>query len=267
MFYGKLVAGALGFLLMGPVGLAGGLLAGHFFDRGIQRSLHLADPTYQAQLRQVFFETCFQLLGRLAKADGRVHEAEIEHTEEVMRHLEVSPEQRQEAIALFRKGADPSLDIDAVLANFNDVCQQQRPVQHTLLVFLISLALADHVLDQAEIETLEYIAPRLGVNVGELRHLVRMMQAQQSFQQGSQREGAPRAQVTVDEMTEAYLALGVDPDCSDRDLKRAYRKRMSENHPDKLIARGVPEQMIKLATERSQEIQAAYDLLKNSRKK
>ena len=54
-------------------------------------------------------------------------------------------------------------------------------------------------------------------------------------------------------------------DVGDKELKRAYRKLMSENHPDKLIAQGVPEDMIKLATERSQEIQAAYEMIKKSR--
>jgi DnaJ like chaperone protein len=66
-------------------------------------------------------------------------------------------------------------------------------------------------------------------------------------------------------LEDAYDALGVTPEVGDKDLKRAYRKLMSENHPDKLIAQGVPEDMVKLATERSQEIQAAYEMVRKAR--
>ena len=65
----------------------------------------------------------------------------------------------------------------------------------------------------------------------------------------------------------AYEALGITEQTSDKDAKRAYRKLMSEYHPDKLMGQGVPDDMIKVATERSQEVQAAYDLIKKSRKK
>ncbi len=58
----------------------------------------------------------------------------------------------------------------------------------------------------------------------------------------------------------------MSPDCDDRSLKQAYRRLMSEYHPDKLIAQGVPESMIKLATEKAQEIQAAYETLRKARK-
>lgn len=55
------------------------------------------------------------------------------------------------------------------------------------------------------------------------------------------------------------------PDIDDRELKKAYRRLMSENHPDKLSANGVPKEMVELATERSQNITTAYDLIKQSR--
>jgi DnaJ like chaperone protein len=64
----------------------------------------------------------------------------------------------------------------------------------------------------------------------------------------------------------AYKALGVQATSTDAQVKRAYRKLISENHPDKLIGQGMPEDMVKLATERTQEIQTAYDCIVNSRK-
>ena len=67
------------------------------------------------------------------------------------------------------------------------------------------------------------------------------------------------------EFKDYYDTMGVARDATQDEIKRAYRKLMSENHPDKLIAQGVPEAMVKLATERSQEIQAAYEMIKKSR--
>jgi DnaJ like chaperone protein len=90
--------------------------------------------------------------------------------------------------------------------------------------------------------------------------MLRMAQAQGHFHGSSGYGAQPGAS-----LKDAYEALGIASDVDDKALKRAYRKLMSENHPDKLIAKGVPEDMIKLATERSQEIQAAYEMIKKSR--
>jgi len=56
--------------------------------------------------------------------------------------------------------------------------------------------------------------------------------------------------------------LGVTPQDSKADIKKAYRRLMSQHHPDKLVSKGLPEEMIKVATEKSQKIRDAYDLLK-----
>ena len=78
---GKLLAGAIGFLAFGPVGLLFGLVLGHAFDRGLWRALQLSGPDAVHLMRAQFFETTFTLLGYVAKSDGRVSEAEIAQTE------------------------------------------------------------------------------------------------------------------------------------------------------------------------------------------
>jgi DnaJ like chaperone protein len=122
------------------------------------------------------------------------------------------------------------------------------------------MALADHQLEASERAVLERLASLLGYSAAQLDQLLRMVQAQDHFHTGTQ--GGPAADGSLED---AYAALGVSPDVDDRQLKRAYRKLMSEHHPDKLIARGVPEDMLKVATERAQEIQAAYEMIRRSR--
>ena len=100
----------------------------------------------------------------------------------------------------------------------------------------------------------------MGYSPAQFQHLLEMVQAQSHFHRGS------TPPPNVDLLADAYRALGVSAACDDRSLKRAYRRLMSEHHPDKLIAQGVPEDMVRLGTEKSQEIQAAYELIKNQRK-
>lgn len=258
---GKLIGGLMGLLLGGFPGLLVGLLAGHWFDRGLARSLGLGSPSALARARQTFFDTSFQLLGHLAKADGRISEAEIAQAESVMQQLGIRGSQRQEAIARFRQGAAAGFDLDAAVTAFRKDCPGPRLVAHTLLSLLITMAMADGLIAEAEREVLQRVAAGLGFSQQELDTLLAMVEAQSHFHNYRPGEQPPAR----DTLSDAYRALGVAPDCNDRELKRAYRKLMSEHHPDKLVSRGVPESMMKIATEKAQEIQAAYELIRKSR--
>ena len=79
------------------------------------------------------------------------------------------------------------------------------------------------------------------------------------------REGVYRPSNAETELNTAYAALGLTADASDAEIKRRYRKLMSENHPDKLIAEGVPDELLRVATERAQEITAAYEFIQQAR--
>ncbi|MBT7718597.1 MAG: co-chaperone DjlA, partial [Halieaceae bacterium] len=169
-------------------------------------------------------------------------------------------QQRKRAISLFQQGSAQDFQLEPTVSSFMETCRGQRQLCQTLLFFLISLALADHKIEQVEHNVLQRIATLLSFSPAQLEQMLRMAQAQGHFH-GSSGYGAQPGT----SLDDAYEALGIASDVDDKALKRAYRKLMSENHPDKLIAKGVPEDMIKLATERAQEIQAAYEMIKKSR--
>ena len=144
--------------------------------------------------------------------------------------------------------------------------------KHMILMFLemlLQTALADGVLHAEEERILIQVATALGIPEMQFRQILAMLVAQAQFSSGAGRQqyshtghAPPPRQ---DALLQAYQVLGLQPSATAAEVKRAYRKLMSEHHPDKLAARGVPEEMIRVATERSAQITTAYDLIKKSR--
>lgn len=259
MWFGKLIGFFLGLQMGGLLGGLLGLFAGHWFDKGFRDISNQPPRGDRAAAQQVFFETVFQLMGALAKADGRISEEEIAHAEGFMGQLGLTAEHRREAIDLFKAGSQPEFSVEDAMIRFMSQCGRYRQLQQTLLEYALSIAFADGHLHDAERRILAEVANWLGISRAQFEQLMHMFQAQQDF--GGSAGGTPGK----NQLAEAYKALGVSEDVSDRELKKAWRKLMSQHHPDKLIAQGVPEDMLKIATEKAQEIQAAYDLIVKSR--
>lgn len=271
--YAGIAGFVIGWLLGGPVlaFLCG--MAGAIFARGIQTVKLQDNPAMREEVERAFFSTVFPLLGRLAKSDGRISEEEITGTEELMRRMGLGDDDRKRAIELFKEGAKPDYDVDQAINTFLTHCGQFNNLKQIFLVYMITIAYADGTLHPEEETLLSRVAGKLGYSKFAFNHLLGMIQAQTYFYKGQQdsagyrRSGANyENRANQNELELAYRALGVEASIDDKELKKAYRKLMSEYHPDKLQGRGVPEDMVKLATERSQEIQAAYDLIKKHRK-
>ena len=253
----KLIGVFAGYYFFGLFGALFGLFIGSFFDRVRVYGYGGVNPLQNALRQGVFIETVFISMGKLAKADGHVSQDEIDHVEQFIQKLGMTAGHRQQAIALFKKGADPAFDIAPTYQRFMAICGHTKNLKDVLLVYLIVMALADGHFHPAEEALLNDIAARLGYDQATFKNLLDMVRNQSHFSSGQV--------TTADTLDDAYKALGVTKDSSDAEIKRAYRKLMSQYHPDKLIGQGLPEDMIAMATEQAKEIQLAHDLIKKYR--
>jgi DnaJ like chaperone protein len=263
-WWGKIFGGAFGFALGGPLGALLGAALGHRFDKGYERFM-LEGTDTQADVERIqsaFFTATFSVMGHLAKSDGRVSEAEIQLAQSLMSQMQLNADQRKAAINLFNQGKEPDFQLDEVLQQFKQECHRRRNLIQMFMEILIATILADGVAHQAERNKLHYIGKHLGFAPFIIDQLIKMVQAQQEF---AYQQGRPSAAPPRTTLKSAYQMLGVDENASDADVKKAYRRLMNQHHPDKLVAKGLPEEMMKLATEKTQEIKKAYEQIKTVR--
>ncbi len=253
----KIIGIIVGYIFLGFWGALLGFFIGSFFDRMRAYGSGGMNPLQNALRQAVFLETVFISMGRLAKADGHVSQEEIAHVEQFMQKLNMTPDHRLQAIALFKRGADPAFDIEPTYKKFMSVCGHTKNLKQVLLVYLIVMALADGHFHPAEEAVLTDIAAHLGFDQAAFKHMIEMVLNQTHFGGGQANTAAA--------LEDAYKALGVTKDSTDAEIKRAYRKLMSQYHPDKLMGQGLPQDMIEMATEQAKEIQLVYDLIKKNR--
>ena len=259
-WWGKALGGTFGFMIGGPLGALMGIAFGHNFDRGMNS---LDDAGWQSggqdRVQAAFFTATFSVMGYIAKADGKVTRDEIQLAESVMRHLGLTAEMRKSAKKLFNEGRSGEFPIDEILDQFKKETRRRSTLIQMFLEIQLQAAYADGVMHPAEKEVLRHICARLGVSITQFDRLEEMLKA--GF--GSAGYSGPQSQQVPIE--DAYAILGVDKSVSDSELKKAYRRQMSQHHPDKLVAKGLPDEMIKDATVKTQQIKKAYESVKESR--
>jgi len=277
-WWGKVLGGGFGFLIGGPIGALLGAVLGHNFDNGLKR-LQLEEeedlqPGAQERVQATFFTATFATMGHIAKADGKVTADEIKVAENIMDQMQLSPEQRKVAIDLFQQGKNPDYDVRAVVEQFRIECRRRTNLMRMFVEIQLHAVYADGKLHPAEEQMLEDLCEYLKFPKFMLRQMEILVRAGRTSQQSSgssssggssSSSGARGARSTDMSVTDAYQLLAVERSADKNAVKRAYRKLMSQHHPDKLVAKGLPPEMIKLATEKTQHIRAAYDLIKDSR--
>ena len=262
--WGKLIGGFFGFLLAGPLGLLLGVFVGHLFDQGLSRNqgwnFSSVNPTLA---QQVFFDSTFLVMGHIAKLDGRVSEAEIQAARAIMNRLGLTEAMRQKAIDLFNQGKLSTFDLEKALKHLVQTCHHNKVLLKLFVEIQMQTALAEQPISRDKQKVLQKICQYLGfapLNFSFFEHLFNFEQAfqQQSSQQQQGYYQSPRSRHQLN-LQDAYAIFGISENATPAEIKKAYRKLMSQHHPDKLLAKGIPEEMIKIATEKTQNIKAAYD--------
>lgn len=252
IFIGALVGAFFG----GFYGLIIGTAAAYAISWSLRRSVLGSLQVVQSRL----LDSTFSIMGALCKADSVVTRDEIRVVEGIFDQLRLSGVARTEAKAAFGRGKAADFDLEAAADDFAGIARGRLPLVQLFLQLQCMAIAADGKVHPAEHDMLVRVALRLGLGERDVAQLEALLRAAT----GGASAG-PGVPPSASRLEDAYQALGLTPDASPAEIKRAYRKLMSQNHPDKLAARGLPESMRPVAEQRSREINTAYDLIKLAR--
>jgi DnaJ like chaperone protein len=253
---GKAVGGILGFAAGGPVGSVLGLFLGHKVDQGLGAGLGVGRFAAAPEAtRDFFFETTFEVMGCVAKSDGRVSEEEIRIARRIMHAMELVPEQVSRAIERFTAGKRADFPLAARLDELVRRLGGRRDLSRAFVEIQMQAAVGAGAISRAKRDVLWRVASALDVGRVELAQIEALVRAQHH------RGGGPGAGEAA-QVDASYRVLGVSSEASDDEVKTAYRRLMNQHHPDKLVSRGLPKSSVALAEQRTHEIRTAYDRIK-----
>jgi DnaJ like chaperone protein len=247
VFFGALI----GLLLTRSAwGAAVGAIIGYMLDP--KAAGRVATPNGSTSTSSEFFRTTFEIMGHVAKSDGRVSEAEIDAARRLMQELNLGAADSSAAIACFRTGKSAGYDAELSIERLRESCGLRYDLLRAFVDLQLRAALAGNGLSPPARRILVGIAERLGLSALEFANM-------EASLRGRQTRGRS------DTLAECYAELEVDAAISDQELVKAYRRQMSRHHPDKLVANGLPESMAQMAKEKTQRIQEAYEGIRAAR--
>ena len=280
-FIGKIVGFFLGYQIFHSFfGALFGAFLGHLADKKLYELGSVRSTIFGKNLtrQSLFTQTTFAVLGHIAKAKGRVTEDDIHLARQLMARLKLDAANQQLAQQAFTLGKESDFPLRQVIQEFREACGQRADLLRFFVEVQMQAAVQDGELDSNEQQILFTIAETLGMSRFQFERMIAMVMAAQQFRSGNfyqeyhyQQNGSQQSQQgsyggyrqanNAPSIEAAYNVLGVSASDDQNTVKRAYRKLMNEHHPDKLAAKGLPDEMMELAKEKAQQIQAAYDLI------
>lgn len=276
---GKIIGMIVGSLILGHVGLVIGLALGHIWDQGWLPNFikQLFYKSSSIKKPGIFFNTIFQVMGCIAKADGRVSEAEIIQARYVMTQMNLDNQLKIEAIRLFTEGKRSSFDLRAALYRLKESCRFQPALLKVFVDLQSYVVSVDGPESRSKKERLlQKIMEELGIdreyNSSFSYHYNQQSQYQRkreynSYQSSYTHNNRYNSLNPKNDLSADYKLLGVSKEASDREIEKAYRRLMSRYHPDRFIAKKYSEESIKIATKKTQDIRSAYKRIQQARKK
>lgn len=244
---GKVIGGALGYALGGPLGAIAGAVFGHTLDDIPDFSSTEAIPKLSSneQTQMIFFVGAFSMLAKIANADGKICEYEHEIVEQfIKKDLRLNAESRNIAMTIFRKAADSNETFEQYATQFYEHFRSQPGFLEFILDVLVRVSTADGVFSEEE-EAL-------------------LLKAVRVFQYPTESYLKIKAR-HMERGIDYHAVLGCDRQDSDEFVKKQYRKLVQEYHPDKIAAKGLPDEFVIFASEKFREIQDAYEKVSQER--
>jgi DnaJ like chaperone protein len=270
---GKILGTILGFMFGRIPGAVLGFMVGHMFDKGYSKKFNQTGgfnrffaSKDEFKTQAVFFHCLFSVMGHIAKADGKVSDVEIRMASTLMDQMNLEGETRKEAQQAFRDGKAEDFALKQTVQEFKESCHGRRDILQVYLEILIQAAYVDGKLDRSEQTILETVSRYLGFSQQDLLYLLSVFEAEMRFRQGGGKQNTNGQKYSPQQsLDDAYKILGAKTSDDDKSIKKAYRKLMSEHHPDKLVSKGLPKQALELAKNKTQDIQSAYEMIKEKR--
>ncbi len=278
-WWGKIIGAVLGYLVEGSAGALFGILIGNLIDRSMLA--HYSRPYWffhvekRQHIQRVFFEATFSVIGHIAKADGRVSQQEINMATTLMQDMGLNRDQKKAAQNFFNEGKAADFDLDRMLGTLKENCHDNPELLKLFMDIQYRAAQTDGF-SEKKIHTLDIIFRRMGFaplheqyrfyeDFGQHRSSQRQENYQNSHNHNRSRGNQGGQQSRYNSLAHAYAILELDPNANKQETKKAYRRLISRNHPDKLIAQGLPEEMIKIANDKTQKITKAYEQICTSK--
>lgn len=247
---GKGIGGLIG-SFFGPAGSLLGVIIGHQYDQTGSGRGRARD------ISRLFFETTFEVMGQVAKVDGRVSEDEVRVARLIMQGMRLSDAQVQSAIEHFSRGKRADYALDSRLAALAEQIRSRSDLARAFMQIQLQSAIGAGDVGADKRQVLWRVANALGVSRAELAQLEAVVRG---FM-----HGAPAQQSSGLSLEDAYRVLGITAQATNDEVKTAYRRLMNQHHPDKLVARGLPQSMIGVAEQKTHEVRTAYERLKTQR--
>ena len=260
IWQGKALGALIGVVAAGPVGALFGVFIGHLFDAqadGVSTTAGGRATADAIDVQEAYFRGVFQVMGHLAKADGRVSEDEIRAARAIMSEFRLRDPETRYAMDLFTQGKSADFPLDETLRELRRLCGSRTDLNRMFVQIQLQAALWGGSLNTSGRGVLARVCAALGVSAYEVVQMEALLRMQQAARQPSRSK--------VDHVAEAYEVLGVSRSVSDGEVTKAYRRLMNQNHPDKLHAKGLPEAMMQLAAEKTRQIRSAYEVLREAR--
>ena len=233
-----------------------------------QASNPFADQQQEhVEITDIAFRSFFQIAGYIAKSDGRISSEEIQLASQVMERLSLTIPLREIAVQCFNEGKSPGFNLARTLDQIQSRLGLNRVAGAVLFEAMVEMSEADG-LTEAKVQILYQYAQSVGIRAREAQEYIAQRNAG-PYRQSSYRDtgNQSRTQTGTEQnsLSKAYKVLGVESSETDKKVKMAYRRLIQESHPDRLHAMNLPDFLMDAAHKKTQEIQAAWETVKQAR--